>query len=100
MSDTPKTDAVCTRNGQLVTPEEMRRWAEINRNDFEVGAGIADGQLQHADLIELCRTLERDAEELANALRDVLAGHPVLNADELINRYSPLGDSPRRRTEP
>lgn len=36
------------------------------------------------------RQVLRDAEELANALRDVLAGHPVLNADELIARYSPL----------
>lgn len=35
-----------------------------------------------------------DAEELANALRDVLAGHPVRNADELIQRYSPLPIEP------
>jgi hypothetical protein len=48
--------------------------------------------------------MEDDAEELANALRDVLAGHPVRNADELIARYSPLpanpspqpGDAPER----
>ncbi len=37
----------------------------------------------------------RDAEELANALRDVLAGHPVRNADELIARYSPLPEAPK-----
>lgn len=42
------------------------------------------------DAITRIETLERDAEELANALRDVLAGHPVRNADELIARYSPL----------
>lgn len=36
--------------------------------------------------------MRADAEELANALRDVLAGHPVRNADELIARYSSLSD--------
>ena len=41
------------------------------------------------------RQANRDAEELANALRDVLAGHPVLNADELIARYSPLRKEPK-----
>ena len=42
--------------------------------------------------------MEDDAEELANALRDVLAGHPVRNADELIARYSPMTDRHSERT--
>jgi hypothetical protein len=56
----------------------------------EAAALISDLTREHAQERE--RVLS-DAEELANALRDVLAGHPVRNADELINRYSPLPEA-------
>lgn len=47
-----------------------------------------------AEVYRVMCEMERDAEELANALRDALAGHPVRNADELIARYSPLPARP------
>lgn len=73
MSDTPRTDSqLADVNDVMGTP-----------NGNAVSAAFA------RDLEREIAALRVDAEELANALRDVLAGHPVRNADELIARYSP-----------
>lgn len=77
MSNTPRTDALI---------------AEYPLAGSTRGLNIRLG--------DLCRELERDAEELANALRDVLAGHPVRNADELIARYSPVPERHAEGTKP
>lgn len=71
ISDKPHTPTVLTKDGI----EEMRH------------LGLYPNA---ANLLATVDALLADAEELANALRDVLAGHPVRNADELIARYSPL----------
>lgn len=73
MSETKRLSEECNRLGALVVDLQRELTAE---------------RLRLSDVTS-------DAEELANALRDVLAGHPVRNADELIARYSPLPEAPK-----
>lgn len=67
-SKTPRTDAICARSN--TTPEDLRLVADLNEKDAEVGKGIADGQREHADLLELCRDLERELADAQNRLSE------------------------------
>ena len=113
MSDTPRMDEAFFCDASMLPAGQFmqnvyERGCTLERELAELRVTVRDPVVRALEqerdaAVARAASFERlkaDAEELANALRDVLAGHPVRNADELIARYSPLTGSGCSPTNP